>query len=139
MSEDPIGFKSGDSNFYRYVKNSPMMYSDPDGKNPFLVLIGVGALVGGAGGVVGDFIGNDNFSFDSAVSAFLGGAAGGATTVALVGAAIVGGAASGIAGAGAAIGGLIVGAGVNLITTPEIRPIPITPRNHGQNMCGGNE
>ncbi len=31
LSEDPIGFNSGDSNFYRYVGNSPLMYSDPYG------------------------------------------------------------------------------------------------------------
>ena len=32
MSEDPIGFKSGDSNFYRYVRNAPIKYNDPYGE-----------------------------------------------------------------------------------------------------------
>lgn len=31
MSEDPIGFKGGDVNFYRYVLNSPITLTDPDG------------------------------------------------------------------------------------------------------------
>jgi RHS repeat-associated protein len=31
LSEDPIGFKSGDVNFYRYVGNSPLRYVDPFG------------------------------------------------------------------------------------------------------------
>ena len=32
MSEDPIGFSSGDSNFYRYVGNNPLSYQDPYGE-----------------------------------------------------------------------------------------------------------
>ncbi len=31
ISEDPIGFQAGDSNLYRYVFNSPIRYTDPDG------------------------------------------------------------------------------------------------------------
>ncbi len=31
ISEDPIGFKGGDNNLYRYVKNSPVQFSDPSG------------------------------------------------------------------------------------------------------------
>jgi RHS repeat-associated protein len=31
ISEDPIGFKSGDSNLYRYVGNSPLNGTDPSG------------------------------------------------------------------------------------------------------------
>lgn len=32
MTPDPKGIEGGDTNLYRYVKNSPLMYSDPDGK-----------------------------------------------------------------------------------------------------------
>ena len=32
LSEDPIGFKSGDSNFYRYVENNPLTFIDPYGE-----------------------------------------------------------------------------------------------------------
>jgi RHS repeat-associated protein len=31
ISEDPIGFKSGDANFYNYVTNAPLGYVDPFG------------------------------------------------------------------------------------------------------------
>lgn len=31
MSEDPIGFKGNDENFYRYVSNNPIIYRDPSG------------------------------------------------------------------------------------------------------------
>jgi RHS repeat-associated protein len=31
LSEDPIGFGAGDANLYRYVGNSPTMYTDPTG------------------------------------------------------------------------------------------------------------
>ena len=32
LSEDPIGFESGDSNFYRYVENNPLTFIDPYGE-----------------------------------------------------------------------------------------------------------
>jgi len=32
LSEDPIGFAGGDGNLYRYVKNSPIVSTDPSGK-----------------------------------------------------------------------------------------------------------
>src|SRR5205807_6504709 len=31
LSQDPLGFDAGDSNLYRYVKNRPMVASDPAG------------------------------------------------------------------------------------------------------------
>ena len=35
LSQDPIGFASGDFNFYRYVGNSPLNNIDPFGKSGF--------------------------------------------------------------------------------------------------------
>jgi RHS repeat-associated protein len=35
LGEDPIGFASGDYNFYRYVWNLPAQYIDPSGLDPF--------------------------------------------------------------------------------------------------------
>ena len=45
ISLDPIGFKAGDSNLYRYVGNTPTTTTDPSGKVANFV---VGAAVGGA-------------------------------------------------------------------------------------------
>jgi RHS repeat-associated protein len=33
ISQDPIGFAGGDSNLYRYVNNSPLIYTDPTGED----------------------------------------------------------------------------------------------------------
>jgi RHS repeat-associated protein len=42
ISEDTIGFESGDANLYRYVFNSPTNYTDPTGEiAPLLVLAAV--------------------------------------------------------------------------------------------------
>ncbi len=45
ISEDPIGFSSGDTNLYRYANNAPHVASDPNGTNPALAL-GVPAAAG---------------------------------------------------------------------------------------------
>jgi len=37
LSEDPIGFKSGDYNLYMYVKNNPITYTDPKGESATLL------------------------------------------------------------------------------------------------------
>jgi RHS repeat-associated protein len=50
ISVDPIGFRAGDSNLYRYVFNSPTNYTDPSGEFvflPLLVVMGGGALIAG--------------------------------------------------------------------------------------------
>ena len=39
LSQDPIGFASGDFNFYRYVGNSPTYFRDPSGENPYFVYL----------------------------------------------------------------------------------------------------
>jgi RHS repeat-associated protein len=38
LSEDPIGFRGGDSNLYRYVGNSPLMRTDPSGLIRFPII-----------------------------------------------------------------------------------------------------
>jgi uncharacterized protein RhaS with RHS repeats len=40
-SKDPIGFAGGDLNLYRYVGNNPILLSDPQGKCPLLIALGV--------------------------------------------------------------------------------------------------
>jgi RHS repeat-associated protein len=48
ISVDPIGFDAGDSNLYRYVGNSPTMYTDPTGEvAQVLAGAGFGAVFGG--------------------------------------------------------------------------------------------
>jgi len=47
LSEDPIGFNSGDFNFYRYVKNKPINFVDPRGL--FLSRFAIGFIIAGGG------------------------------------------------------------------------------------------
>jgi len=55
LGEDPIGFSSGDFNFYRYTWNSPTNFIDPYGYNAGTV---AGAEIGfGLGGPIGAGIG----------------------------------------------------------------------------------
>jgi len=46
MSQDPLGFASGEINFYGSRKNNPLKYTDPNGENPALIF--GGAILGGA-------------------------------------------------------------------------------------------
>ncbi len=39
LSQDPIGFASGDFNFYRYVGNSPANFRDPSGQKSYNKII----------------------------------------------------------------------------------------------------
>lgn len=49
LNEDPIGFEGG-NNFYSYVLNRPVIYTDPEGEIPLpLVTAGIGAIAGGLG------------------------------------------------------------------------------------------
>src|SRR5262249_26864015 len=55
ISQDPLGFKAGDRNLYRYVGNSPTNAMDPSGKIVPLIVGGIiaGALLLGAAGYIG--------------------------------------------------------------------------------------
>ena len=44
LSEDPIGIKSNDPNFYRYAGNNPVIRTDPNGKN-WGIIVAVVAVV----------------------------------------------------------------------------------------------
>ena len=74
IAEDPIGFEAEDVNFYAYVRNNPVNFTDPLGTFaiplPLIPLIppaidaGIGILVGGT---VGQIISNIINSADSAI------------------------------------------------------------------------
>jgi RHS repeat-associated protein len=54
VSEDTIGFNGGDTNLYRYVANSPIRFTDPNGTDLYDVVNGVDQAVGGfASGATG--------------------------------------------------------------------------------------
>lgn len=46
LSEDPIGFTSGSTDLYAYVGDDPTFLTDPSGKCPWCVGVGVGAVIG---------------------------------------------------------------------------------------------
>ncbi|MCR9204488.1 MAG: RHS repeat-associated core domain-containing protein, partial [Halobacteriovoraceae bacterium] len=52
LTEDPIEFAAGDSNFYRYVRNNPLTSTDPYGKFGITVTVGGGLRWLGIGGEV---------------------------------------------------------------------------------------
>ena len=52
IQEDPIGFKSGEVNFYIYSRNNPINYKDPNGLDITGTIIG-----GGVGGIIGGTLG----------------------------------------------------------------------------------
>ncbi|WP_199332029.1 Calx-beta domain-containing protein [Anabaena lutea] len=41
---DPIGFNGGDTNFYRYVSNNPLIYFDPAGENAAIIAAAISAV-----------------------------------------------------------------------------------------------
>jgi RHS repeat-associated protein len=100
LSEDPIGFSSGDLNLYRYVNNSPVIYTDPLGRWGF-----VGAAIGAVSGTVGGYM------TGGLQGAIIGGVVGGA--IGLVAPQFSGAVAStvvtGITGVASSIGGQMAG------------------------------
>jgi uncharacterized protein RhaS with RHS repeats len=54
LQPDPLGLASGDTNLYDYVRNNPTRLTDPDGRNP-LLLMGAGAVVGAAARVYSNY------------------------------------------------------------------------------------
>jgi RHS repeat-associated protein len=57
LSEDPLGFGSGQSSSYAYVGGDPISYRDPDGREG--ILGAIGGVVGGVWGGVNGWIGGD--------------------------------------------------------------------------------
>lgn len=89
LSEDPIGFLSGDINFYRYVFNDPVAFTDSTGRGIDPFTFTVGAILGGVSAYA---TGGD--AFDITTGAILGGLTSGLS----VGWSVVAGTVSGLVG-----------------------------------------
>ena len=50
LSQDPIGFASGETNLYRAMKNNPLIYTDPTGLDVWSVSFGGTYAIGGSPG-----------------------------------------------------------------------------------------
>jgi len=60
ISEDPIGWASGQTNAYAYVGGNPVQFTDPRGTNPLAGVIAggeAGSVLGPAGTIAGGIIG----------------------------------------------------------------------------------
>jgi RHS repeat-associated protein len=53
LGEDPLGIGAGDPNFYRYVFNTPTIFTDPSGEFVPLLIAGAVLLGGVGGGIAG--------------------------------------------------------------------------------------
>ncbi|MDD4976736.1 MAG: hypothetical protein PHY93_20440 [Bacteriovorax sp.] len=93
-------------------------------------------------GLIGDLLFNPNSNFGSASSAFLGGAAFGATTVLTAGSSIVTAVGATLAQAAAGVfTGTVVGAAVNLLATPEAvpqAPLNLNPATNSSPVTNSN-
>jgi RHS repeat-associated protein len=88
LSTDPRQFDGADlhsHNRYAYANNNPLKFSDPDGGNPILIAMGIGAVVGGGINATTQYLttGTVRWSgiggvFDAAGDGMLFGLAGGA-------------------------------------------------------------
>ncbi len=105
LSRDPLGYLP-DVNLYRYVGNNPLNLTDPNGQNPILVAIGLGALFGAAVGWQNAFFAaHGQLSFRQGLAAAgVGAIAGMGITVAGTGASIL--VVAGWAGGFSALGSL---------------------------------
>jgi RHS repeat-associated protein len=99
ISQDPIGFSAADPNLYRYVRNTPANYRDPNGQFWTVVIGGVvGAGIGGVSGGISAWLGGGSIA-----GGIVGGAVSGGVTGILIGAGVP----PPIAGAaGGALGGM---------------------------------
>ena len=85
ISEDPIMFYGGFTNFYLYAANNSISLTDPRGTTPQLAAIGIGAVAVGLGSAFGKYLANVSNGADAFSLAALEGTGGSFVTGALVG------------------------------------------------------
>jgi RHS repeat-associated protein len=158
LSEDPIDFLGG-VNFYRYVRNNPPKYRDPNGKDPVIGgIVGIiaGGIYGGlgarlacgstrdvvvaviVGAGLGGIVGAADPSFGVGTLAFVGGVAGGLGDVAGQLVASNGTSLNLGSTAGAIVGGAISGAvGSSLGSLGQVLGLPELPVTVGGASIGG--
>jgi RHS repeat-associated protein len=109
LSEDPFGFSGISENLYAYALNSPENFTDPDGECPWCIIVGIGAVAGGAVGGIEVY--QSGGSFWQVVGGVGRGAVSGAAGTA-VGLAVGFGTGNAFAGgaAGAAVNSIVNGA-----------------------------
>ena len=142
-SKDPIGFDGGGTNLYAYSLNDPINYVDPNGRNPVLIAVGIGAVVGTIANVGGAAIAgtltSENILETAAIGAITGSVAVGLAVVAtpeLLGAATLGELFGiNVAGGGfATIGAIGTNLGLTALTNPP-QQVPPDLRQNNQNNC----
>ena len=79
-SKDTLLFSGGTSNLLEYCKNDPVNCVDPNGKNPVLIAVGIGAFVGATANVSGNYLAG-TLTLENAARTAAIGAAGGAAAV----------------------------------------------------------
>jgi len=103
-------------NLYGYSFNDPVNFIDSNGKNPLLIAVGAGAIVGGAASFTGTLLAGG--SIKDGIASIPGGAlAGAAATITTLGAL------AGVAVTGVAVGtGVVVDLLITAATAPDVLP-----------------
>jgi hypothetical protein len=107
---DPQAESFAGMSTYTGMANSPAMYTDPDGELPFLVVMGIGALVGGGINLGAKFMQGKVTDWKSGLAAFGVGAVAGAVGV------MTGGASLGASATALGAGGFISGFGAGALS-----------------------
>lgn len=138
VSKDPILFGGGDTNLYGYVLQDPVNFVDPNGKNPVAIAIGLGALAGAAGNLIGSYMAGTlnacNFTQTAAM-----GALGGAAAVVAAGTSAIAATTGGVAAIlGAPVGSGLIGTGAGMAASTGLNFFFGFPgsSSSGNNKCG---
>ncbi len=100
-NKDPIGFGGQQGNVYVYVSGDPVNLTDPNGTvAPLIVAMGIGGVIGGAGGAIAYTLTANKFEWSSLGAATAGGAVAGALAPLLAAEFVASGAVTSVLNAG---------------------------------------